>query len=498
MTSLAPDTVTILRSRSGVLTKRIAADRRVIGFSAGAWFSVYQREVPTFNALAALLPQVASDPYACIIRGALLPGVDDARCRRLCDRALHGDAVTFDRLPAPVARARHRRRARARLPDLRRRARGRRRARPGAAAASRSPTRPAGGRPPASAGHQARHPLPAVVLAEPPGRATARPRAGSAGHPVDRSLFTPGGAALHRHRRSWRPACADPSIRRCGVRHGLDDTVERAGRAAGGRGQARRPRWRSTALSRPPTRPRGAGRGRAPLAAPSRAIWTGERAYPDRSTRALRPRRGAGPRRLPRSPTRCIALSPATSGTGATDKILRARLCRPHHRPRRSPRRHADERRRATSWTMPWRGGESTRASVSTTDDDALAEAHPRARGAAAARLRAAPPDRGQRARHAASPQLDAAVRAARQAAGDEQARTSQRDALVGIALTPASCGAMTADDGFATIQVGGHREHHRVRSAPIRRWLVREYGDRSHSSRGRAARLPARPARRR
>ena len=32
--------------------------------------------MPTFTALAALLPQVASDPYACIIRGALLPGVD--------------------------------------------------------------------------------------------------------------------------------------------------------------------------------------------------------------------------------------------------------------------------------------------------------------------------------------------------------------------------------------------------------------------------------------
>ena len=74
--------------------------------------------------------------------------------------------------------------------------------------------------------------------------------------------------------------------------------------------------------------------------------------------------------------------------------------------------------------------------------------------------------------------QLDAAVRAARQAAGDEQTRVSQRDELLAIALSSGELWRDEGDEAYATIQVGAHREHFRVRSAPFRRWLVRSYGD--------------------
>lgn len=80
--------------------------------------------------------------------------------------------------------------------------------------------------------------------------------------------------------------------------------------------------------------------------------------------------------------------------------------------------------------------------------------------------------------------QLDAAVRAARQAAGDEQTRTSQRDELLAIALGSGELWRDEGDEAFATIQVGAHREHFRVRSTPYRRWVVRSYGD-HHKIRG-------------
>lgn len=73
---------------------------------------------------------------------------------------------------------------------------------------------------------------------------------------------------------------------------------------------------------------------------------------------------------------------------------------------------------------------------------------------------------------------LDALVKAARQASGEEQARASQRDALVAIAVKAGVLWRDEADDAYATVRVGEHVEHYKVRSAGYRRWLTRRYGD--------------------
>jgi hypothetical protein len=90
--------------------------------------------------------------------------------------------------------------------------------------------------------------------------------------------------------------------------------------------------------------------------------------------------------------------------------------------------------------------------------------------------------------------QLDAAVRAARQASGDEQLRASQRDALVGIAVGSGELWRDDSDDALATVHVDGHREHHRVRGLSFRRWLVREYGNRFQFDGPNGERLPSAP----
>ena len=74
---------------------------------------------------------------------------------------------------------------------------------------------------------------------------------------------------------------------------------------------------------------------------------------------------------------------------------------------------------------------------------------------------------------------LDAMVRAARQASGEEDARQSQRDALVAIG---AEAELWQDDTGatFATVEVLGHAESYAVRSEAYRRYLQREYGDRN------------------
>ena len=99
MTPLA--TMSLLRSRNGVLTKSIRRTGQgwhVTGFSDATWYAVHERNVASFDEMAALLPQVAADPHCAIVRGRLRDGVDPKCCRRLCDRTKHGDAITF--LPA--------------------------------------------------------------------------------------------------------------------------------------------------------------------------------------------------------------------------------------------------------------------------------------------------------------------------------------------------------------------------------------------------------------
>lgn len=96
------DTLTIVRSRSGVLTKRIAASPqgwRITPFSAGRWYSGHEREVDGLATMAGVLQRCVVCPSAAIVRGALRPGVDRSRCRRLSDRAQHGEDVTFDPRP---------------------------------------------------------------------------------------------------------------------------------------------------------------------------------------------------------------------------------------------------------------------------------------------------------------------------------------------------------------------------------------------------------------
>ena len=56
------DVITILRSRNGMLTKRIEAGRRVVGFTAGALFLVHEQPVAGFPDMTDLLPRVAADP----------------------------------------------------------------------------------------------------------------------------------------------------------------------------------------------------------------------------------------------------------------------------------------------------------------------------------------------------------------------------------------------------------------------------------------------------
>lgn len=89
---------------------------------------------------------------------------------------------------------------------------------------------------------------------------------------------------------------------------------------------------------------------------------------------------------------------------------------------------------------------------------------------------------------------LDAAVRAARQASGDEQIRATQRDALVCIAVSHGELWRDEAEEPYATIEVAGHREHYRVRGQQYRRWLTRAYGDENKIEGPKGEELPSAP----
>jgi hypothetical protein len=93
------DQLTVLRARSGLLAKRLESRNGawyLHGYSAGRWFAVRSVDVHDLGSLAAALEVLVHDPRCCIVRGQLIPGVDVAKCRRLSDRAEHGDAVTFE------------------------------------------------------------------------------------------------------------------------------------------------------------------------------------------------------------------------------------------------------------------------------------------------------------------------------------------------------------------------------------------------------------------
>jgi hypothetical protein len=99
---MSADTMTVLRSHSGVLTKRIhrtAAGWHIVPFSAGTWFAARNCTLRGFGDLASVLDRLSGEAAVCAVRGRLLPYVDRTRCRRLSDRAQHGAAVTFEAVP---------------------------------------------------------------------------------------------------------------------------------------------------------------------------------------------------------------------------------------------------------------------------------------------------------------------------------------------------------------------------------------------------------------
>jgi hypothetical protein len=279
---MSGDTLTVLRSLRGVLTKRItqtANGYRIEPFSAGAWYSARSMPVASFADMAATLPSVSAVPYLAVVRGKLLQHVDPSRCRRLCDRAKHGEAVTFeaalrqwialdiDGVPEPdyftfaaepEAGVEH---VLELLP-------------PEFADTSCwwQATGSAGIKP----GTRCRL---WFWLSRPVSDAEAK--GWLRGYPVDPSLYTP--VTLHYTAAPiLAPGVRDPMIRRTGIRRGLADTVEVPDVL---------PKFHAVAAAAPvaldgaePTEADLAALAAAVRRSPvARAIWTGRRTYPDRS-----------------------------------------------------------------------------------------------------------------------------------------------------------------------------------------------------------------------
>ena len=87
--------MTVLLARSGVMTKTIKDGVVIRGYSGGRFYRVRHADVAGFPDMVRVLERASGIPQACIIRGELLPNVDPENCRRLSNRAEHGDAVTF-------------------------------------------------------------------------------------------------------------------------------------------------------------------------------------------------------------------------------------------------------------------------------------------------------------------------------------------------------------------------------------------------------------------
>ena len=279
--STASDSLTILYSRTGVLTKRVSAARegwRVVPFSAGRWFSVHTRRARCFDELVDTLERVSLASRCAVIRGQLLPGVDLRRCRRLSDRVEHGDAVTFascarlwigidvDGLEEPPGctfaaepedGVEH---AVLQLPDPFH-----------DVSCWWQATGSAGLRP----GIRCRL---WFWLSRPVSDAEAK--GWLAGCPVDGSLFR--AVALHYTAPPiLAPGTPQPVVRRSGVRQGLGHTVEVPALLPATPGIAACPvQLDGEELSSADLAALAAAVRRSPTA---RAIWTGERAYPDRS-----------------------------------------------------------------------------------------------------------------------------------------------------------------------------------------------------------------------
>ena len=208
-----------------------------------------------------------------------------------------------------------------------------------------------------------------------------------------------------------------------------------------------------------------------------RAIWTGQRTFHDRSTRHFHLAKALARAGCRDADTlhRVLAACDRRQGADLT-KIMRADYVRrtigaalaAGSTPMNVVDEVVDDAVEAAA--------EATRGAVPT-DDDAVAE---RVLEAAAM-----PRADYERARKSIASKLDirvsvldGLVKAARQASGEEQARTSQRDEIVRIARKQGDLWRDDSEAAFATVKVNGHREHYRVKSTAYRRLLVRAYGD--------------------
>lgn len=281
MTAHDTGSVTVLRSLNGVLTKRVSrgpSGWHVTGFSAGTWYAMLQMPADSFDQLVTGLDWLSGQPACAVVRGRIRSGVDSLRCRRLCDRVLHGDAVTLDpaanhvlgidvdSLPEPLGCTfaaepeegiEH---AISRLPEAFHEA-----------SCWWQATGSAGIKP----GIRCRL---WFWLSRPIEDAEAK--GWLAGAPVDRSLYSP--AALHYVAAPiLAPGTSSPVARRHGVRRGLDDVVAVPAELPRLERQSLPVALDGRELSTTDLEHLAAAAGRSRTV---RAIWTGERSYPDRST----------------------------------------------------------------------------------------------------------------------------------------------------------------------------------------------------------------------
>ena len=300
------------------------------------------------------------------------------------------------------------------------------------------------------------------------------------GSPVDRTIYTP----VQPHYTAdpvFLDGVYDPVRRRRGLRRGLEDLVEVP-----------------DGLEEAP------GREVGPVGLTGRELTDADLAELGAALRRSRAARQILGRRSPLRRSEHVPFR--LFGRPGPGRAARPRPARARARGARPPARRRPEQGAATRLRRPHGrrrprpGGRPVSDQVADALDEAATAAAQDARAAldtgddafaqAILALAALPRLDYQRQRLARAkelgvraPVLDAAVRAARMAAGEEQQRSAQRDELVAIGME-AELWHDDAHQAYASIRVDGHVEHHRLRSTRYRRLLVRLYGDR-HPVRG-------------
>jgi hypothetical protein len=102
---MSADILTILRTEGGLATKQIRPEPKtgkliVTGYGRARYFSVQEQPIADLMSLSAALGNLTRAPLCFVIRGAPLPGIDRARCRRLrYPDPQTGEAATFTEAP---------------------------------------------------------------------------------------------------------------------------------------------------------------------------------------------------------------------------------------------------------------------------------------------------------------------------------------------------------------------------------------------------------------